>query len=131
LVDDFEPPLLACLEVITQIADLLCRDLRAVPEPSTWAMMILGFVGTPAGRGLRAFIIPFRAGVASKHQPESNLGLSTGIPLTVQRGSRSVRAGARDNWCTMREELASYSFLAVTVGGLVLLCSGLVALVLA
>jgi hypothetical protein len=29
----------------------------------------------------------------------------------------------------MREEFASYSFLAVTVTGLVLLCSGLVALV--
>jgi len=28
----------------------------------------------------------------------------------------------------MREELASYSFLAVTVAGLVLLCSGLLAL---
>jgi hypothetical protein len=71
----------------------------------------------------------FRAGVASKHQPESNLGLWTGIPLTVQRGSRFVRAGARDKWCTMRDEFASNSFLAVTVAGLVLLCSGLVALV--
>ena len=29
----------------------------------------------------------------------------------------------------MREEFASYSFLAVTVAGLVLLCTGLVALV--
>jgi len=29
----------------------------------------------------------------------------------------------------MRDEFASYSFLAVTVAGLVLLCSGLVALV--
>jgi hypothetical protein len=28
----------------------------------------------------------------------------------------------------MRDEFASYSFLAVTVAGLVLLCSGLVAL---
>jgi hypothetical protein len=28
----------------------------------------------------------------------------------------------------MREEFASYSFLAVTVAGLVLLCSGLLAL---
>jgi hypothetical protein len=28
----------------------------------------------------------------------------------------------------MREEFASYSFLAVTVAGVVLLCSGLVAL---
>jgi hypothetical protein len=31
-------------------------------------------------------------------------------------------------WCTMRDEFASYSFLAVTVGGLVLLCSGLLAI---
>ena len=30
--------------------------------------------------------------------------------------------------CTMRDEFASYSFLAVTVAGLVLLCSGLVAI---
>jgi hypothetical protein len=30
----------------------------------------------------------------------------------------------------MREEFASYSFLAVTVAGLVLLCSGLVAFAL-
>jgi hypothetical protein len=30
----------------------------------------------------------------------------------------------------MRDEFASYSFLAVTVAGLVLLCSGLVALAL-
>jgi hypothetical protein len=29
----------------------------------------------------------------------------------------------------MRDEFASYSFLAVTVAGLVLLCSGLVSLV--
>ena len=29
----------------------------------------------------------------------------------------------------MRDEFASYSFLAVTVAGLVLLCSGLVALI--
>ena len=31
-------------------------------------------------------------------------------------------------WCTMREEFASYGFLAVTVASLVLLCSGLLAL---
>jgi hypothetical protein len=31
----------------------------------------------------------------------------------------------------MREEFASYGFLAVTVTGLVLLCSGLVAIALA
>jgi hypothetical protein len=32
--------------------------------------------------------------------------------------------------CAMREEFASYSFLAVTIAGIVLLCSGLVALAL-
>jgi len=32
--------------------------------------------------------------------------------------------------CAMREEFACYSFLAVTVAGIVLLCSGLVALAL-
>jgi hypothetical protein len=31
-------------------------------------------------------------------------------------------------WCTMREEFASYSFLAVTVASLVLLCSSLLAI---
>jgi hypothetical protein len=40
------------------------------------------------------------------------------------------RRGAHDRWCTMREEFASYSFLAVTVVGLVLLCSGLIAFAL-
>jgi hypothetical protein len=47
--------------------------------------------------------------------------------LTVRPDSRSVRAGARDRWCTMRDEFASRSFLAVTVAALVLLCFGLVA----
>jgi hypothetical protein len=47
----------------------------------------------------------------------------------VQRDGRSVRNnGAHDRWCTMRDEFASNSFLAVAVAGLVLLCSGLVAL---
>ena len=50
-----------------------------------------------------------------------------GIPLTVQWDGRSIRAGAGDRRCTMREEFASYSFLAVTVAGLALLCSGLLA----
>jgi len=35
---------------------------------------------------------------------------------------------ARERWGTMREEFASNSFLAVAVAGLVLLCSGLIAL---
>jgi len=48
--------------------------------------------------------------------------------LTVQGHGRSLRAGASDRWCTMREEFASYSFLALTVAGVVLLCTGLVAL---
>jgi len=48
--------------------------------------------------------------------------------LTVQRVSRSIRQGLTIGWCTMREEFASNSFLAVAVAGLVLLCSGLVAL---
>jgi hypothetical protein len=34
----------------------------------------------------------------------------------------------RDRRCSMREELASYSFLAVTLSGVGLLCYGLVAL---
>jgi hypothetical protein len=47
--------------------------------------------------------------------------------LTVQRHGRSVCAGARDRRCTMREEFASYSFLALTVLGVVLLGTGVVA----
>jgi hypothetical protein len=41
--------------------------------------------------------------------------------------SFSSARGARDRWCTMRDEFASKSFLAAAVAGLVLLCSGLVA----
>ena len=48
--------------------------------------------------------------------------------LTVQGHGRSICAGARDRWCTMREEFASYSFLALTVAGIVMLGTGLVAL---
>jgi hypothetical protein len=31
-------------------------------------------------------------------------------------------------WCTMREEFASYSFLDLSVAGLILLCSSLLAI---
>jgi hypothetical protein len=48
-------------------------------------------------------------------------------PLTVHRDGLSIRAGARERWCTMRDEFASKGFFAVTVAGLVLLCSGFVA----
>jgi hypothetical protein len=47
--------------------------------------------------------------------------------LTVHRDGLSIRTGARERWCTMRDEFASTGFLAVTVAGLVLLCSGFVA----
>jgi hypothetical protein len=48
--------------------------------------------------------------------------------LTVQGHGRSICAGARDRRCTMREEFASYSFLALTIVGVVMLGTGLVAL---
>jgi hypothetical protein len=48
--------------------------------------------------------------------------------LTVQGHGRSLCAGARDRRCTMREEFASYSFLAVTIAGIVMLGTGLIAL---
>jgi hypothetical protein len=67
-------------------------------------------------------------GVAPKHQRGPKLSAGLENALTVQRDGRSVRAGAHDRRCTMRDEFASNSFLAVTVAGLVLLCSGLVAL---
>jgi hypothetical protein len=68
----------------------------------------------------------------SQHQPGSKLSAMNENSLTAQLDSRSLRAGrgAHDRWCTMREEFASYSFLAVTVVGLVLLCSGLIAFAL-
>jgi hypothetical protein len=50
------------------------------------------------------------------------------ILLTVRPDRSSTPAGSHDRWWTMREEFASYSFLAVAVAGLVLLCSGLVAI---
>jgi hypothetical protein len=72
---------------------------------------------------LMAVIVPFRTGVALKHQHESKLGAAEGNPLTVRQDLRR----AHNRRCTMREEFASKGFLAVTVAGLVLLCSGLVA----
>jgi hypothetical protein len=80
-----------------------------------------------------------RGPVALKHQSESDFSDPRKILLTVQNDSRSVRAGAhyssvisvpeRLGWCTMmRDEFASNSFLAVTVAGLILLCSGLLAI---
>ena len=47
--------------------------------------------------------------------------------LTVQAHGRSLCTGASDRWCAMREEFASYSFLALAVAGVVMLFSGLVA----
>lgn len=70
--------------------------------------------------------------VSSNCCTETSLSIEIGfqkvIPLTVQLDSRSLRAGRSIRRCTMHEEFASNSFLAVTVAGLVLLCSGLVAL---
>ena len=51
--------------------------------------------------------------------------------LTVQPHSRPLCAGAGDRWCAMREEFASYSFLALTVAGVVMLFSGVVAFAIA
>jgi hypothetical protein len=68
-----------------------------------------------------------RAWCCAKVSAGSEIRNSGGYSLTVQQGSRSLRLGAHDRWCTMRDEFASKSFLAVTVAGLVLLCSGLVA----
>jgi hypothetical protein len=57
------------------------------------------------------------------------IGVWEGIPFDCARGHVVLfEHGARDRWCTMRDEFASYSFLAVTVAGLVLLCFGLVAI---
>jgi hypothetical protein len=51
--------------------------------------------------------------------------------LTMQRDGRSIRAGARDRWCTMRDEFASKGFLVVerfcAFAGVAMLCSGLLA----
>ena len=68
-----------------------------------------------------------KRGCCAKVSARSEIRNPSGYSLTVQQGSRSLRTGARDRWCTMRDEFASKSFLAVTVAGFVLLCSGLVA----
>ena len=56
-------------------------------------------------------------------------GIRRGFLLTVRQdlSSPSGRGANLRRW-TMREEFASNSFLAVAVTGLVLLCSGLVAI---
>jgi hypothetical protein len=66
------------------------------------------------------------------------IGVRSKSFLTVQIDNRSL--GARratiqavirfpgDRWCTMREEFASYGFLAMAVTGPLLLCSGLLAI---
>jgi hypothetical protein len=51
-------------------------------------------------------------------------------PFDCAMGDTVLFEQGRDRRCTMREEFTSYSFLAVTVAGVVLLCSGLVALVI-
>jgi hypothetical protein len=44
-------------------------------------------------------------------------------------GSGADQVGnVNQRWCTMREEFASLSFLALTVTSLVVLCSGLLAI---
>jgi hypothetical protein len=53
--------------------------------------------------------------------------LAQGSPLFPPRFPTKLSKGARDRWWTMREEFASNSFLAVTVAGVVLLFSGLIA----
>jgi hypothetical protein len=56
-----------------------------------------------------------------------NLVVSTDCAATSPlRASQSDFPNGR--WCIMSEEFASYSFLAVTVASLVLLCSGLLAI---
>jgi hypothetical protein len=51
-----------------------------------------------------------------------------GNPFDCATGQIAYSSRARKRWCTMREEFVSYSFLAVAVSGVVLLCSGLVAI---
>ena len=50
-------------------------------------------------------------------------------PFDCAAGQSFASSGAYTiRWCAMREEFTSNSFLAVTIAGVVLLCSGLVAL---
>jgi hypothetical protein len=69
-----------------------------------------------------------RNGCCIKTSVRVELRLRKGNSLTVQRDRHFIQHGARDRRCTMRDEFASKSFLVVTVAGLVLLCSGLVAI---
>jgi hypothetical protein len=55
------------------------------------------------------------------------IGRLGGNPFDCAKGQSFCSSRARDRWCTMRDEFASKSFLAVAVAGLFLLCSGLVA----
>jgi hypothetical protein len=81
----------------------------------------------PGPKSTRSYL---HANVASEHQPGAKRIAGRKNSLTVHWRSPSIRAGARERWCTMRDEFASKSFLAVTVTGVVLLCSGLVAFAL-
>jgi hypothetical protein len=65
----------------------------------------------------------------SKKMPTAGHNAAPQIPPRFPTTNSAVLfESARERWGTMREEFASNSFLAMAVAGLVLLCSGLIAL---
>jgi hypothetical protein len=71
----------------------------------------------------------FSGGCCIKTSARLEIGFVVGNSLTGHRDSRCIRTGARDRCRAMRDEFASKGFLAVTIAGVALLCSGLVAFV--
>ena len=49
------------------------------------------------------------------------------VPFAGNAEVRAIALSSRHRCCVMREEFASYSFLALTIAGVVLLGAGLVA----
>jgi hypothetical protein len=74
------------------------------------------------------FITPFEPVLQQSINPDRNWVYGREFFDCATARSFHSSKGARSGGVVMREEFASYSFLAVTVAGLVLLCSGLVAL---
>jgi hypothetical protein len=67
-------------------------------------------------------------GQTETEQPDHSASLGDSITSSTRIRFSVHTRGANGRRCAMRDEFASYSFLAVTVAGLVLLCSGLVAI---
>ena len=78
---------------------------------------------------LPQLILPRSNGCCMKSSPRVETGRLEANPFDCAKWQSFCSSrGANGRRCTMRDEFASNSFLAVTVAGLVLLCSSLVAI---